>query len=170
MRQQRGDRAKLGVVILLAGTILNGCLKAEEFPDEPQIAFKSFEQFGDSASFTITFTDGDGDVGLDSYDNTAPFDTASPYYYNLFLEMDTVRNGVWGHVGFLEPLYYRIPRITPTGQNKALEGEIAVALTPWPYIDPPNPPWDTVRFTVRMVDRALHESNSVTSNAIKVVN
>lgn len=169
MLTKRGDRAKLGTLLLLAGSLFVGCLKPEKFPAEPVIEYKAFEQHGDSASFIVSFTDGDGDVGLDPSDNASPFDTASLYYHNLFLEMDTVRNGVWGHVAFTLPLHYRIPRITPTGQNKALEGEIAVAITPWPFIDPSNAAWDTVRFTAHMYDRALHESNSVTSEVVKVI-
>ncbi len=168
MLHTRGDRTKLGLALLLAGSFLAGCLKRDGFPEEPRIVYKSFAQFGDSASFIISFTDGDGDVGLDASDNASPFDTSSPYYHNLFLEMDTVRNGVWGQVDFALPLYYRIPRITPTGQNKALEGEIAVAVSPWPIITPTTAPWDSVRFRARMFDRALHESNAVMSEAIRV--
>lgn len=167
MLAKHGSRAKLGAAILLAGPLFAACLKPEAFPEEPRITYKSFEQYGDSASVTISFTDGDGDVGLDASDNAAPFDVSSPYYHNLFISYDTLRDGAWGPVGLALPLHYRIPRITPTGQNKALEGEIAVAIKPWPI--PLGVPYDTVRFHVRMVDRALHESNTVTSVAIKVV-
>lgn len=163
----RDDRAKLGAVLLLAGVLLFGCRKEEKFPPEPVIAFKSLEQYpqGDSASFVISFTDGDGDVGLDAYDDQPPFDTASQYYHNLFLEYDELQNGVWTSIDFVLPLYYRIPRITPTGQNKALEGEIAVALKPWPY----SSTGDTIRIRAYMVDRALNTSNTVTSSSIVVV-
>jgi hypothetical protein len=67
-------------------------------------------------------------------------------------------------VPLLIPLNYRIPVITPTGQNKTLEGEIAVALQPFPT--DPGSPYDTVRYSVKMVDRALNESNTVLSNAV----
>ena len=33
-------------------------------PGGAQITFKSLEVFGDSASLTVSFTDGDGDIGL----------------------------------------------------------------------------------------------------------
>jgi hypothetical protein len=64
------------------------------------------------------------------------------------------------------PLNYRIPRITPSGQNKALSGELSVALKPWPII--PNSAGDTVRFDVRLVDRALNVSNEVGSGPVVV--
>ena len=157
---------KVGSGLALASLLFAGCLKPEAFPEEPAITFKSLEQFGDSASLTIAFTDGDGDVGLDSYDTAPPFDTSSIYYYNLFVDYSELRHGVWTPVHFELPLYYRIPRITPTGQNKALAGEIAVAIKPWPIVQ--GNPFDTVRFSTHMVDRALHESNTVLSEPVKV--
>jgi hypothetical protein len=63
-------------------------------------------------------------------------------------------------------LYYRVPVVTPTGQNKALEGEIAVALKPWPTL--PGTTGDTIRYSVKLVDRALHESNVVFTDRIVV--
>lgn len=143
-----------------------GCLKTEEFPVTPAIAFKSFELFGDSASLVIAFTDGDGDVGLDPSDNGAPYDTASVFYNNLFLELSEYRNGVWNTIEFEDPIHYRIPRITPTGQNKALEGEIAVAIDPFFLFITGTA--DTVRYSVEMVDRALNRSNKVFTREIIV--
>ncbi|MBV6406044.1 MAG: hypothetical protein GFGODING_02829 [Flavobacteriales bacterium] len=130
---------------------------------EPHIAFKSFTTHGDSASLVITFTDGDGDIGLGQGDTLPPFDVA-PWFYNLFVEYEERQNGAWVRPTLLLPLYYRIPVIAPTGQDKTLEGELAVALTPWPTV--PNTPYDTVRYTVRLVDRALHESNTVNTGPV----
>ncbi|MGV3638245.1 MAG: hypothetical protein ACO1NQ_11450 [Flavobacteriales bacterium] len=158
--------AKVAGACGLVSVLLSGCLKTEEFPATPAIQFKSFEFFGDSASLTISFTDGDGDVGLDATDIAPPYDTSSVFYYNLFLEQSERINGVWNVVEFDEPVYYRIPRITPTGQNKALEGEIAVAIDPFPFFITGNA--DTVRFSVELVDRALNRSNKVFTSDIIV--
>lgn len=133
---------------------------------EPVIAFKSFTQYTDSASFVIHFTDGDGDIGLSDADDQPPFDTASTYYHNLFLEYDSLSGGEWTRVVFSLPLYYRIPSITPTGQNKALEGEIAVAIKPWPVI--PGSQGDTIRLSCTLVDRALRVSNTIDSGPVRV--
>lgn len=166
MIDRRSSAAKVGGAILVVGVLFSGCLKTEEFPDEPRIAFKSFEFFGDSASLTITFTDGNGDIGLDDSDTAPPFDTSSAYYFNFFLEESELINGEWNTVTFAQPIYYRIPRITPTGQNKTLEGEIAVAIDPFPLFITGDA--DTVRFSVELVDRALNRSNRVTSDDIVV--
>ena len=159
MGKAKRPAVKLGAVALLSGLVLSGCLKKEEFPPEPIIAFKSLEQFGDSASLVITFTDGDGDIGLDDGDTQAPFDAGSAYYHNLFLGYEEFQGDEWVEVDLELPLNYRIPRITPSGQNKALSGEIAVALKPWPILPSLTP--DTVRFSVKLVDRSLNESNVV---------
>lgn len=156
--------AKVSALLAVLG--LSGCLKTEKFPAEPKIIMKSFEQFGDSARLTITFTDGDGDIGLGQTDTNPPFNLGSAYYHNLRLDYDSLHNGAWVPVTFVLPLYYRVPVITPTGQNKALEGEIAVKLAPYPTI--PGTDSDTIRYRVKLIDRALHISNEVATDAIIV--
>jgi hypothetical protein len=154
------------VSALLAVLGLSGCLKTEKFPAEPKITMKSFEQFNDSARLTISFTDGDGDIGLGQSDTNPPFDLGGGYYHNLLVDYDSLHNGTWVPVTFLVPLYYRVPVITPTGQNKALEGEISVKLAPYPII--PGTEGDSIRFRVKLIDRALHISNEVSTDAIVV--
>jgi hypothetical protein len=158
--------AKVGPLAIGALLLLGSCLKKEEFPPEPVITFKSLQQFGDSASLMITFTDGDGDIGLDDTDTGSPFGPGSTYYHNLFVGFERLDNGEWQEVQLALPLNYRIPRITPSGQNKALSGELSVALKPWPII--PNSAGDTVRFDVRLVDRALNVSNEAGSGPVVV--
>lgn len=163
------DRARTTKVIAALACVialLAGCRPAESFPEEPRLTYKSFDVFSDSASVTVSFTDGDGDIGLDPSDSAPPYDTASAWYFNLFLEYQELRNGEWMTPTLILPFNYRIPRITPTGQNKALEGDISVAVKPWPIAPPP---FDTVRFKVTLVDRALHVSNVVTTDARKLV-
>ncbi|MBS1583830.1 MAG: hypothetical protein JST66_16645 [Bacteroidetes bacterium] len=150
---------------MAAVLLLSSCLKTEEFPVEPKIGFKSYGTFADSASLTISFTDGDGDIGLDQGDTLSPYEPGSTYYHNFFVDYYRRVNGVWMLQEFPLPLYYRVPRITPTGQNKALEGDIAVAIYAAVL---PQVPGDTVRFKVRLADRALHMSNEVYSNDIIV--
>ena len=156
---------------------LTSCLKTEEFPPEPIIAFKSFEQLGDSASLTVSFTDGDGDIGLAQSDTLSPYQSGGDYYYNFLIDVYRKENGAWeldingGH---------RIPVITPTGQNKALEGEIARAFegvdvgaganwwsSMYAFTGIPVPVvGDTLRMDVFIYDRALNRSNSVSTGDI----
>lgn len=172
MKQLR-NTANVAGGLALGALLLTGCLKTEEFPPEPAILFKSFEQFGDSASLTITFTDGDGDIGLSQGDTLAPFHLGGAYYNNMVLEYHLLEAGTWE---FKFAIGARIPVITPTGQNKALEGEIARAIQAIQIPGTPLQPWynglsdadagDTVRFDVRINDRALHTSNMATTGNI----
>ena len=157
--------SKISPALLLAAVLATGCLKTEEFPNEPLISFKSYEQGADSARLTISFTDGDGDIGLAQGDTLSPFNPGSHWYHNFFVDYYKMQNGQWELQVFTLPLYYRIPVITPTGQNKTLEGDIAVEIS---ALVLPQLPGDTVRFGVHIADRALHESNTVFTEAIVV--
>lgn len=168
MQRLFGSPAKVALWSVAMGLALPSCLERKVFPVEPKIEFRSAEVFSDSLSLTISFTDGDGDIGLDATDNAPPFNSGSEWHNNLFVEYHQMVNGEWTQSALLLPLYYRIPRISPTGRNKALEGEIAVGMA-WPIFPmPPGSPDDTVRFSVQIVDRSLHLSNVVYSGAILV--
>jgi hypothetical protein len=133
----------------------------EDLPPEPRIGFKSFELFAnDSASLVITFTDGDGDIGLGDADTVAPYDA------NLYLGYFEMQNGTWVSTDLgTEPyIPYRVPDIAPTGQNPTLDGEIAIALMPFSLYR--NAGADTIKYDVRLKDRALHESNVVETGMI----
>ena len=153
--------------MLVTSVLAAGCLPRKEFPIEPALRSIEFAQFGDSSSLVVSFTDGDGDIGLNASDTFPTYD-AAPYYYNLFVDYYELHDGIWDTepFPFVQPLYYRVPVITPTGQNKTLEGEIAVALAPWPII--PGSTADSIRLSARLVDRALHTSNTVFTGTIIV--
>ncbi len=160
-----GTSSKVVLGMFAMAMVLGSCMPKEKFPPQPSIKFESFEQTASSAKLTISFTDGDGDIGLDVGDNQPPYDADSPYYHNLFLVYEELRDGEWVQPDLLIENNFRIPRITPTGQNKTLQGEIAVDLF-WPLNDP-NSGYDTTRFQVQLLDRALNESNLVyTENII----
>jgi hypothetical protein len=167
MRSTARTARKLALLTTVGSLLLGGCLRTEEFPVEPVITYKEFKAFGDSASLVIKFTDGDGDIGLGQGDTTGAYAPGQTYYHNFFVEYYKLDNGVWSPpFVFALPLYYRVPVVTPTGQNKALEGEIAVALKPYPTL--PGTSGDTIRYSVKLVDRALHESNVVYTEGVVV--
>ncbi|MEL7147175.1 MAG: hypothetical protein AAFO69_12450 [Bacteroidota bacterium] len=69
--------------LLLVATVLAGCFRPPEFPDEPEINFKSIVfvtdedggtgSFGDSLILSIDFQDGDGNLGLRGSENGFPY-------------------------------------------------------------------------------------------------
>ncbi len=158
--------AKLVALLAVLVLLLAGCLKTKDLPVEPSIAIKSVEQVTDTLILTISFTDGDGDIGLAEDQVEPPFNVGSYYYNNLFYDPEWLVNGVWTTLD--QPAYYRVKVITPEGQNKALDGEIAITLAASFFPLPPVVTGDTIRFKVKLVDRALHESNVVTTASIIV--
>jgi len=161
---------KFGLAGLILTAGLASCLRPQTFPPEPEIGFKSFEILTDSAKLTITFQDGDGDIGLNVSDTLPPYDTSSIYHFNLFAqywEKDDVLGWVQGTDIMGEPIEfrYRTPIITPAGQNKALKGEIEMTLEPF-YFNIGSSQSDTIKYKIMLVDRALNESNWVESEVV----
>lgn len=163
------------VFVLLSTFLLSSCLKPEEFPDEPKIEFISFEAQGDSSGiFVISFTDGNGDIGLDIQDTLTPFDPDSYYYYNMYFDYyeivdgDTVR-GTSDPNNFptADPisLAFRVENITPIGQNKALKGEIKTTLEPRYYHFGATSN-DSILYKIVLIDRALNVSNELVTPII----
>jgi hypothetical protein len=153
----------------------DSCKKEENFPVVPIISFKEFKKFAsDSATCSINFTDGDGDIGLDQFDTIAPYNLASKYHYNLYLVyyyMDYT--GAWKPYDTktstpkIDTLQYpyRIPNLTQDGQKKSLEGEIRVRLN-YPYSPPDTVVHGFFKFKIVLIDRALHISNEVDTGPI----
>ena len=140
---------------------LCSCMKKESYSDIPQIAFAGYYNIFDTTKIakrgvlTISFQDGDGDIGLNPWDVNPPFDTASLYYYNYFIDLYEKKNGSFvKDTTLTTPLRYRIPDLTPNDPNKAIKG-IIVDTIPLN----PNPVYDTIQFSMFIYDRALHKSN-----------
>jgi len=160
----------LALLLLLAA-----CKKIVDYPDEPVISFVSVST-KDSTDVldnpvkrvTVTFhlTDGNGDIGLGITDTTGPFNKDSAFYYNLFLQEYKKENGSFTEVPAPDGLRrYRIPNLTPTGQNKTLIADISVTVE-YPYSISNPLPFNEFRYEFYVVDRSLNMSNRDTSSVI----
>ncbi len=151
------------------------CTEKIEYPIEPYIEFTSFIKLNDGSGIDnrgileFYYTDGDGDIGL--YDE----ETQPPYDYNLIIKYFEQQNGEFKEVFityFNEEtqeidtvsMNARIPILMPVGKNKAITGTIQDTL----FINNYSSPFDTIRFEVYIVDRAFHESNTITTPPIIV--
>jgi len=150
-----------GMMILITGTfLLSSCMKKETFSDIPQIAFRSFATEFDSGLYakrgflTISFQDGNGDIGLRPDQKYPPFDTGSIYYYNYIIDYYEKQNGVFVKVPLDPSFNARIPYLTPDDPNKAIKGIIVDTLVLNPF-----PVHDTIMFKFFIYDRALNKSN-----------
>lgn len=155
---------------------VSSCLKPVSYPDEPELETIDYLEMGDSLKLSVTFTDGDGDVGLNADDTTGDFNSSSFYHYNLYVEYFEMMDGNWvkgtqDPSGNNSPLAdtinftYRIKNLTPIGQNKTLKGTINVTIEPIAY-NPLSNHSDSVKYRVSLIDRALHISNTIETETI----
>lgn len=160
----------LTILTFIGITALSSCIQFQTFPPEPHIEFVSFEKIpttngiDDQGILTISFTDGDGDVGLDENQTNPPYDTSSTYYYNIFIKYFEKQNGEYVEVELNPSNNGRIPNLTPVGEKKGLQGNISVDL----YINNPLSSFDTIKYEVFIVDRALNHSDTITTPDIIV--
>ncbi|MEZ4799018.1 MAG: hypothetical protein R2809_04405 [Flavobacteriales bacterium] len=148
--------------------LLNSCLKTEVIPTIPEIKFNSIQNFGDSINILIDFTDGDGNFGLEQGDTSGIFDDCLRTF-NLYAEYYEKVNGEWVHTSLdpcanpnAVPFYYRVPWAKPTGQNPTQKGTITLAMKTY-YFPNDN---DTLRFDIKIVDRDMQESNTISTAEI----
>jgi hypothetical protein len=167
----KNQQSKFNVVLLFLFTFwISSCSDKAKYSEIPAIGFKSYEiiEDGDSIRFTITFIDGDGDLGLSQDDTLPPFDSKSEYFYNLFIEYYEFINEdfrkITPHIFSEDTIrfYYRFQNITPEGNTKAIRGEIKATLPLQPVYS------NKIKFEMYLVDRALNKSNIVWSPEIDI--
>jgi hypothetical protein len=171
---QRTKVQLLLLALLAAG--LYGCIKSTSISPLPVIAFKEFQKFAkDSAYLTITFKDGDGDIGrLNLNDTTPPYNANGAYAYDLV--MLYYYKGADGNFHrYYSALQndsiqqrFHIPYITPNGQNKTLNGEIRTILNAPYYVVGALPAHTIIRYDIYIFDRAFHKSNVISTPEIPV--
>lgn len=160
-------KTKIGLIssfaLILFG--ISSCFKSKNFPLEPIISNPQAIVQGDSATVSFEFTDGDADLGLEPSDTIGIHAPDSFYYYNIYLEYfekDDALGWVPGKDlnGDDVVFGYRIKPITVSENTEGISGRIDVSIEPT-YRNNLSPESDTVRFNIRLIDRALNISNSL---------
>lgn len=165
--------------IFLAFGLLTGlwaCVAEPDYPNEPQIAYESvsttYQQLTNglgSAVITISFTDGDGNLGGKEVEN------ATCTEYCTYTNASSCYNDkAWSCfiIDSRDSCYQTIqlPDLTPEGNVKAISGNIQlteVFLNEKPY---PSPnPTDTVFYYIVIRDRSGNYSNVVRTEDIVLV-
>lgn len=144
-----------GLSLLLALTF--GCVKPPQYPVVPAIEFISMTKdtmprgfASDSVLVTLSFTDGDGDIGRK--------DTIS----DIFITDSRDGNVTKG----------RIPFVPELGASNGIKGEISAVIDnsccifPNPLYDGctevfPSYPYDAVTYSIYITDRKGNQSNTV---------
>lgn len=139
------------VALLLVVLILSSCKKDEDgLSVIPQLTFESIsptsiEEFGGPITFSISYQDGDGDLGEND-----------PNVKNLFLQDQ--RNGI--------TYEYRIQELAPKGADIAIIGTIDIVLNTTSITDGSNE--QKVTFNIYAIDRAGNSSNTITSSPLTI--
>lgn len=144
--------------------LISGCTEKVQYPIEPSIEFQGFATAKDitgkdsAGQITLSYTDGDGDIGLDSTQ------IEEPYKYNYFIKIKQLIDG--NLVEFVPPppndsatFNARIPILTPNGRNKNIKGEIKRTIQLYYALQFLLS--DTIAFEIYIQDRALNKSNVV---------
>jgi hypothetical protein len=182
-------RTLLRSALLLSAGAVGSCISPPDFPSTPSIEFKELKvnrvDDGVTTAFdhvvlTVTFKDGEGDLGLNESDKTAD----SPYaktinglpnrnYYNYFLTPFVETSpGVFEPVKFVNSLVTynsTYPPLDPAGSKSApLKGDLSFTTDVLVDTDTPIKSGQNIRFELTIMDRALHESNKITSSVYHV--
>jgi hypothetical protein len=163
------------ILFLFVVLLFSTCSKFEDFPIQPIIEYNNFLlEFNETTGITergvlmISYQDGDGDIGLRPKDTFPPFHYGGDYYYNMIIDYYEKQNGKWELIPLIFPnsetgendtltFSVRIPNLTPLTGNQAIKGVIQDTV----FIYNPLSEYDTIKFSVYIIDRALHKSNTV---------
>ena len=168
------------LILCLTALFYSACRETIDYPIEPQIAYQGFtylfnadSTFSGEGIISLSYTDGDGDLGLDDADTLSPFGPRDAHYYNMEIDYLKSVNGefvktpllVWNvqtqnydTVSFSA----RFRRLRHSEEPKPISGTMDYQL----MVQNPFSPDDTVKFEIRIFDRALHVSNTIQTDPI----
>jgi len=167
--------SKIVLLLIAMGLLMGSCMKKETYPIIPHIEFAGFTKLVHPLGFDtlgilrITYTDGDGDLGISQFDTTA---------YNFFVAYYVMKDGalvpgtVYNNIsGKFDTINFnnRFGPLTPDDYSGWIKGEIEDTIKPL-YDPRSTAAFDTIQFRVHMVDRAGHHSDTVITPLIVVRN
>lgn len=131
--------------------LLYGCKKEAAISTTPSIEFKSIApnpaiKYQDTVTIAIEITDGDGDIG----ENT-------PDVKNVFVTDN--RNNVVSS--------FRLPQQAPDNSNIIVRAPVNIHLPPQAFVDDSHTS-ETVTYSIYVVDRAGHQSNTVQTGTLTI--
>jgi hypothetical protein len=151
-------RLLISKIAVLFGIVflLSACIKKKQFDIVPALTYESYQVFShsdgnksiaDSAYLTFSFQDGDGDLGSSD---------SSKLSLNLKYYEDQGSGFVYLSQ-FDRSIY--IPKLTPKGNDKGIEGTFVQIIKPAPIFNIFTPyPY---QWRISIVDQAGHESNVI---------
>jgi len=158
-------KIKLPVLSIIIGLfVFISCHEITQYSEIPEIKYKShiardsFDLLGNSTRFvelTFSIIDGDGDFGLADDDTLPPYDTI--YNFNFFPTLYEKTDSGFNKVEIAYP-NFRIPFVE-IDNHKAYKADIKVKMEYiYSFISS-----DTIKYDFYVVDKALNQSNVVTT-------
>ena len=138
------------IIYLCVIVLLFSCEKEQEISDTPIIEFKSIspatvQEYSDNIVITISYSDGNGDLGENN-----------PDIHNLFVEDN--RNGI--------VYQFRIPHLAPDNNSIAIEGDFNITINGSGITDESTS--QQVNYSIYVKDRAGNNSNTITTSSITI--
>ncbi|GAB2951885.1 hypothetical protein GCM10027048_16110 [Hymenobacter coalescens] len=159
--------------------LATACEPAPDYPDEPSVEFNSIRAQRETPTdgntafnrifVTINYKDGDGDLGLSDFDRSqAPFNTA-PYQFNYYVTMFVYNNSTRQfeqHLSF-NSFFRRL--LADDQKPQPIRGELTFEVNKengFTVTYPEYRPGNRVKFEIYIYDRALHKSNTITTEEL----
>lgn len=163
------------ILLSLMLLMFNSCMEKQEYPDVPQLEFLQFTILEHPSGYDsvgimlLSYTDGDGDLGLVKGD-TSTFNFFVSYYRmeNGELKPGTFYNPVTDQIDTIN-FNNRFYQLAPPGYSGWIKGEIEDTIRPL-YDPRSTKAVDTIQFTAYVIDRAGNKSNTVETPLILVRN
>ncbi len=166
------------LLLVVAGGAVSSCLNPPDYSltpsiDNPQLDAKRYGTGGarrDSVVITVSYQDGDGDLGLATADTAGVYSIRGSNNKNYFLQpqVKDPRTGNFQNYTSttvkLGQYNGRFPRITsPDAKAAPVKGTLVYSQSF--LLGSPFVPGQEVRFVVGIQDRALNKSNTVTTGS-----
>lgn len=164
-------KSNLAYILVLISLAYASCIEKPVYPSEPVIAYKDFIRYGnnpkdpDSVEVVVSFTDNEGDIGLEQADTHGLFKNGNiwlVYYYDSSGTWAAFDSSISTPVPFDTFKYaYRVPPVLPSGDPaEPMKGLI--------YVKQKRPfkVHDTIKYVVYLYDRALHKSDTIHTPAL----
>jgi hypothetical protein len=154
------------IFFALLVSVVPSCVKKPVYPSEPVIEYKDFIRYGnpsdpDSTLLVISFTDNEGDIGLNQSDTNGLFKRGNLWMVYLY---DSANNG--NYIPFddsiTSPFFdtlkipYRVPPVLPDNDpSEPMKGLIYIKQAPFTKIH------DKIEYEIYLYDKAFHRSKKI---------
>ena len=165
-------------IFLAIGLTLDGCVDTPDFDNTPSIRFNDVQPYtiydsfsktnADSIVITIDFEDGDGDLGIsvDDRRDTTKLNTIYSQWGNYEITvLEKQKDGTFKvrPVSVFDKLFFDI--LKPDGKPGPIKGKLDLRQT---FPTSRFAKLTTVKFRVRIRDRAFNVSNTVETDTLSV--